>query len=87
MAPLADQATPPSPEPQASSLNGFIPWAGEGLPAAETLAKAMEALMLERLCRYLGFQHPETALRWLLEQLEPSRNLQDVIFTLLQQER
>jgi hypothetical protein len=39
--------------------------------------------IIQRLCRELGFQQPATAMAWVFDQLEQSKDLQKAIFDLL----
>jgi hypothetical protein len=39
--------------------------------------------IIQRLCKELGFQQPATAMAWVFDQLEQSKDLQKVIFDLL----
>ena len=42
-------------------------------------------LILKQLGRELGFRHEQTALRWLVEQLEASHDLRQLILALLRE--
>jgi hypothetical protein len=39
--------------------------------------------IIQRLCAELGFQQPATAMAWVFDQLEQSKDLQKAIFDLL----
>lgn len=39
--------------------------------------------IIQRLCKELGFQQPATAMAWVFDQLEQSKDLQKAIFDLL----
>jgi hypothetical protein len=39
--------------------------------------------IIQRLCRELGFEKPATAMAWVFDQLEQSKDLQKAIFDLL----
>ncbi|MCT0226317.1 hypothetical protein [Synechococcus sp. CS-1328] len=41
------------------------------------------SVIIQRLCKELGFEKPATAMAWVFDQLEQSKDLQKAIFDLL----
>lgn len=70
-----------SKEPQ---LPTFLPHRSMPVAELQTDSDSFQSLLSD-LCGQLGFERQQTALRWLLEQLETSHDLRRLIHLLLQE--